>query len=137
MYDHASYRDVAGEVLTELGERDRAARAAGIRADRIILDPGLVFAKRAEHSMAALAGLNRLAALERPLLVGASRKSFLQAALGPVPPADRLWGTAAAVAASVFRGAHIVRVHDLPAMRDVVRVADALRVAAGSGSVDV
>jgi dihydropteroate synthase len=77
-----------------------------------------------------VAALPRLAALDRPILVGASRKSFLTSALGDVPPADRGWGTAAAVTASVFWGAHIVRVHDLPSMRDVVRVADALRQAA-------
>jgi dihydropteroate synthase len=80
--------------------------------------------------MAALARLDRLAALNRPLLVGPSRKSFLQAAIGEVPPAGRLWGTAAAVAAAALWGAHIIRVHDVTAMRDVVRVADALRTAA-------
>ncbi len=132
MYEHAVYDDVAAEIARELAERDRAARDAGIPADRIILDPGLGFAKRAQHSLAALAGLERLAALDRPLLVGPSRKSFLQAAVGDVPPAGRLGGTAAAVAAAVLWGAHIVRVHDVAAMRDVVRVADALRTTAGA-----
>ena len=130
MYEHATYADVAAEIVRELGERDRAARDVGIRAERIIVDPGLGFAKRAEHSMAALARLDRLAALNRPLLVGPSRKSFLQAAVGEVPPAGRIWGTAAAVAAAALWGAHIIRVHDVTAMRDVVRVADALRTAA-------
>jgi dihydropteroate synthase len=129
MYEQAAYGDVAADVLRELAARDRAARDAGIAPERIIVDPGIGFAKRAEHSMAALAGLPRLAALGRPLLVGSSRKSFLQAALGEVPPAERAWGTAAAVTASVLWGAHVVRVHDLPAMRDVVRVADALGAA--------
>ncbi len=131
MYARAEYRDVAEEVVRELAERDRAAREAGIAAERIIVDPGLGFAKRAEHSLAALVGLARLAGLGRPILVGPSRKSFLQAALGDVPPAGRLWGTAAAVTASVLWGAHVVRVHDPAAMRDVVRVADTIRSAAG------
>ena len=80
--------------------------------------------------MAMLVGLSRLTSLGRPILVGPSRKSFLDAALGPVRPADRLWGTAAAVTAAVLWGAHVIRVHDVAAMRDVVWVADALRAAA-------
>jgi dihydropteroate synthase len=132
MYARARYTDVAAEVARELADRDRAAREAGIDAGLIILDPGLGFAKRAEHSLAALAGLPRLSELGRPILVGPSRKSFLTAALGDAPPEARVWGTAAAVAASVLLGAHIVRVHDVAAMTDVVRVADAIR-AEGKG----
>jgi dihydropteroate synthase len=130
MYERAEYIDVAGEVRRELEAAIDVAVAAGVDRAGIIVDPGLGFAKRAEQSMAVVAALPRLAALDRPILVGASRKSFLTSALGDVPPADRGWGTAAAVTASVFWGAHIVRVHDLPSMRDVVRVADALRQAA-------
>jgi dihydropteroate synthase len=103
------------------------AEAAGIARGQIILDPGLGFAKRAEHSLAVLAGLPRLTSLGCPLLVGPSRKSFLTAALGDVPPDHREWGTAAAVTAAVLLGAHIVRVHGVPEMIDVVRVADAIR----------
>jgi dihydropteroate synthase len=130
MYEQADYGNVPDDVRRELGDRDRAARDAGIAAERIILDPGIGFAKRADQSMAMIAGLSVLTALGRPILVGPSRKSFLDAALGPVRPIDRVWGTAAAVTASVLGGAHIVRVHDVAAMRDVVRVADALRAAA-------
>ncbi len=126
MYAEATYADVAGEVAAELSERASLAMAAGVSHDRIILDPGLGFAKRAEHSLDALAGLPRIAELGFPILSGPSRKSFLKAALGDVPPADRLWGTAAAVAASVILGAHIVRVHDVAQMVQVVRVADAI-----------
>ncbi|MEZ5317724.1 MAG: dihydropteroate synthase [Vicinamibacterales bacterium] len=126
MYAAARYGDVAAEVAAELRVRADAARAAGIRADRIVLDPGLGFAKRAEHSLAALAGLPVLAALGYPMLSGPSRKSFLVAGLGDVPPPYRLWGTAAAVTASVLLGAHIVRVHDVAPMVQVVRVADGL-----------
>ena len=130
MYEFARYHDTVGEVAAELEGRLHAAVDAGIPAERIILDPGLGFAKRAEHSLAVLADLPRLAALGRPLLSGPSRKSFLQTAIGERPPADRVWATAAAVAASVLLGAHIVRVHDVKAMVDVVRAADAIRSAA-------
>ena len=127
MYDEARYEDVAAEVAAELAARVAAAVAAGVSREQVILDPGLGFAKRAEHSYAALAGLERLAALDRPLLVGPSRKSFLTAALGPRAPAERDWGTAAAVTAAVLLGAHIVRVHAVREMVDVIRVADLIR----------
>jgi dihydropteroate synthase len=130
MYAHARYGDVVGEIVAELAERGQAARAAGIDERRIIYDPGLGFAKRAEHTLAAIAGFGAFAALERPILSGPSRKSFLRAALGDVPPAGRVWGTAAAVTASVLAGAHIVRVHDVREMTQVVRVADAILAAA-------
>ncbi|HEX5215360.1 MAG TPA: dihydropteroate synthase [Vicinamibacterales bacterium] len=127
MYALARYDDVAAEMTRELGERDAAARAAGIAAERIILDPGIGFAKKAEHSFAAIAGLPELAKLGRPILAGPSRKSFLKAAVGDVPPRDRLWGTAAAVAGAIFFGAHIVRVHDVREMVQVASVADRIR----------
>jgi len=127
MYGQAVYGDVAGDIVRELGARVDFAMAAGIDRHRIVIDPGLGFAKRAEHSLAALAHLSRLAALELPILSGPSRKSFLKAALGDVPPAGRVWGTAAAVAASVLAGADIVRVHDVAAMVQVARTADAIR----------
>jgi len=124
MYAEATYQDVAGEVAAELSARVQIALAAGIARDHIILDPGLGFAKRAEHSLAALAGLGRIAELGFPLLSGPSLKSFLKSGLGDVPPSERLWGTAAAVTASVLLGAHIVRVHNVKEMVQVVRVAD-------------
>jgi dihydropteroate synthase len=77
--------------------------------------------------MEMIAGLSALAAIGCPVVSGPSRKSFLQAALGERPPEGRVWGTAAAVAASIWLGAHIVRVHDVAAMTDVARVTDALR----------
>ena len=127
MYARADYTDVAGEVARELSARVADAEAAGIPRERIIVDPGLGFAKRAEHTLAAIAGLPRLAALGLPILAGPSRKSFLKAALGDRPAHERLWGTAAAVTACVLLGAHIVRVHDVAEMVQVVRVADAIR----------
>ena len=128
MYALAEYDDVAADIARELGERDQAARAAGISGDRIILDPGIGFAKKAQHSFAAISGLPKLATLGRPILSGPSRKSFLKDAVGDLPPRERLWGTAAAVTASVLLGAHIVRVHDVKQMVQVVRTADRIRL---------
>ncbi len=134
MYVEARYTDVIAEVAAELQWSLDRAIEAGIRADRVILDPGLGFAKRAEHSLVALAQLDRLALLERPLLVGPSRKSFLTAATGPLAPQERDWATAAAVTGAILAGAHIVRVHDVARMVQVARVADALRAAAATDS---
>jgi dihydropteroate synthase len=131
MYAQADYTDVVGEIAAELGARIADGVAAGISRDRIIVDPGLGFAKRAAQTFEALAGLPRLAAaLDRPVLSGPSRKSFLKMGGDDLAPAGRVWGTAAAVTASVLHGAHIVRVHDVREMVQVVRVADAIRRAA-------
>jgi dihydropteroate synthase len=125
MYSEAVYEDVVADVTRELRERLSVAAAAGVPRDRIILDPGIGFAKRPSHSYGVLAGLGEIAAtLARPILVGPSRKSFLRAALGEVPAHDRDWGTAAAVTAAVLGGAHIVRVHAVADMVQVVRVAE-------------
>ena len=128
MYQQASYHDVVAEILDELRESMAFAGKAGVAADRIILDPGLGFAKEAAHSYEALARLNEFAELGRPLLVGPSRKSFLARPVGSqVPAGDRDWATAAAAAAAVLAGAHIVRVHAVREMTQVVRVADEIR----------
>jgi dihydropteroate synthase len=127
MYREAEYRNVPEEIVEDLRAAIERARQAGIRDEALVLDPGIGFAKRAEHSFDALAGLPRLASLGRPILVGPSRKSFLQAALGRMPPGEREWGTAAAVAASILLGAHIVRVHGVREMAQVARVADRIR----------
>jgi dihydropteroate synthase len=127
MYREAVYEDVAGEIARELAAAMQSAEAAGVARERIVLDPGLGFAKRAAHSYAALAALERLAALGRPLLVAPSRKSFLKEVLGDVAPDAREWGTAGAVAAAALLGAHIVRVHGVAEMVEVVRVADRIR----------
>ena len=128
MYEHASYLDVVGEVLDELRESMAFATTSGIAAESIILDPGLGFAKNATQSYEILARLDEFAELGRPLLAGPSRKSFLAGPLGAaVPPAERDWATAAAVAAAVLAGAHIVRVHAVRQMLQVVRVTDEIR----------
>jgi dihydropteroate synthase len=130
MYEQADYADVARDVAAELQSRVDAAVAAGVPLTAIVVDPGVGFAKRAEHSYGVLARLPEIAgALRRPLLVGPSRKSFLRAAAGGAEPSGRDWATAAAVAASVLNGAHIVRVHAVEPMIHVVRAAEEIRQA--------
>lgn len=129
MYAEATYDDVVVEVIRHLQRRVERAVGVGIAWDRVLLDPGIGFAKRPEHSFRVLAATSRLQALGRPLLVGPSRKSFMTAATGPMPAADRDWPTAAAATAAVLGGAHIVRVHRVAEMVQVVRVAEAIRAA--------
>ncbi|MGE0705761.1 MAG: dihydropteroate synthase [Vicinamibacterales bacterium] len=130
MYAGAEYEDVIDEVASELRDALRRAEAAGVAAAQVVLDPGIGFAKRAAHSYGVLARLPELAArLGRPFLVGPSRKSFMRDALGERPPHERDWGTAAAVAAAVLNGAHVVRVHAVSEMVQVARVAEAIRSA--------
>ena len=128
MYKQAVYHDVVDEVLDELRESVAFATGAGVAKDRIIVDPGLGFAKEAAHSYEVLARLQEFGELGRPLLSGPSRKTFLTRPFGrEIPPPARDWGTAAAVAASVFGGAHIVRVHAVREMLQVARISDEIR----------
>jgi dihydropteroate synthase len=115
------------EVRQELDDRIRHALECGIAREQIVLDPGLGFGKRAGQSLTLLARVHELAALDRPLLIGASRKSFMNAATGPLAPGARDWPSAAAVTSAILSGAHIVRVHRVADMVQVVRVADAIR----------
>jgi len=143
MYEHAVYHDVVDEVLDELRESVAFATGAGVPPDRIIVDPGLGFAKDAAHTYEALARLDEFSQLGRPILVGPSRKRFLTKPFdvaqgkpydaaqgrprGETPPAERDWATAAAVSAAVLGGAHIVRVHAVREMVQVARVSDEIR----------
>jgi dihydropteroate synthase len=130
MNEEAVYGDVVSAVVGELRDSIAAATAAGVVRSRLLVDPGLGFAKRAAHSYGVLARLSEItAALDRPVLVGPSRKSFLREAVGDRPAVERDWGTAAAVTAAVLNGAHIVRVHAVAPMVQVVRVAEAIRSA--------
>ena len=134
MAQEAVYRDLVGEIAAELRESIGCAVSAGVPLDRIVGDPGIGFAKRPEHGYGVLARLPELAAaIDRPLMVGPSRKSFLRAATGDRPAAERDWGTAAAVTAAVLGGAHIVRVHAVAEMVQVVKVAEEIRRAAVKG----
>jgi dihydropteroate synthase len=129
MHATPHYADLLGEVAAELRASLARAEAAGVRRELTLLDPGLGFSKQAAHSLELLRRLDELHDLGRPLLIGPSRKSFIGQVLG-APPDARLHGTAAAVAAAVLAGAHVVRVHDVAAMGAVARVCDAIRGAA-------
>jgi dihydropteroate synthase len=126
MHQNPRYGDVLAEVAAELGEAIGRAEAAGVDRAQVVVDPGIGFSKSAEHSLEVLRRLPELIGLARPVLVGPSRKRFI-GAIVEKEPAGRTMGTAAAVAACIFGGAHIVRVHDVPDMVDVVRVCDAVR----------
>lgn len=123
-------RDVMKDVIRGLRNSVAAARNAGVGKSQIILDPGIGFGKSFAQNYELLQKLPQLAKLGYPLLVGTSRKGFLGATLArdgkPSPPEERIWGTAATVTASILNGAHIVRVHDVNEMVQVVRVADCL-----------
>ena len=128
MYEQAHYHDVVDEVLDELRESLAFAAGAGVPREQMLVDPGLGFAKDATHSFELLGRLAEFADLGRPLVVGSSRKSFLnrpikQAAL----TADGEWPTAASVAAAALAGMHVVRVHAVREMAQVVRVADEIQ----------
>jgi dihydropteroate synthase len=130
MYQHAHYDDIVAEVTAELQHALERADAAGVPRAQVIVDPGIGFAKRADESRAVLMRLAGFARLGRPLLAGPSRKSFLVDGQATVPPSGRDWATAAAVTVAVMAGAHIVRAHNVAAMVQVVRAADALRLQA-------
>ena len=119
-------RNVLRDVTSGLKKAAAAARRAGVLNSQIILDPGAGFGKNYHQNFQLIARLPELARLGYPILVGTSRKSFIGRALGGVPEKDRIWGTAATVAASILQGAHIVRVHDVAEMVQVARVADEL-----------
>jgi dihydropteroate synthase len=126
------YDDVVREVSEFLESRRAAAIAAGVADEAIALDPGIGFGKTSEHSLQLLAGTRTLAALGRPVLVGASRKSFLARIAGTAPtsaPEQRVDASLAAAAIAAYEGARILRVHDVAQTVRVARVADAARAA--------
>jgi dihydropteroate synthase len=125
MQEAPHYHDVVEEVGVFLAERARWAMERGVTKSQILLDPGVGFGKVLVHNLDLLARLRILTNLGFPLLVGLSRKGFIGQLLDR-PVQDRAWGTAAAVALAVEQGANILRVHDVAAMRDVVKVAAAI-----------
>lgn len=120
-----SYDDVVAEVHEYLRERIEAAEFAGIEPERIVVDPGIGFGKDLSHNLELIRRIDAFLDLGRPLLVGPSRKRFIGTLLD-LPEDERVEGTAAAVAWSVSRGAHVVRVHDVKEIVRVVRVVDAI-----------
>lgn len=123
------YDDVVEEVSAFLSRRVEACLAAGIGADKLIVDPGIGFGKTVGHNLALLAGLSRLAAIGPPLLLGASRKAFIARLDREGAPGERLGGSLAAVLAGYARGARIFRVHDVAATRQALAVASAIEKA--------
>jgi dihydropteroate synthase len=118
----ARYGDVAAEVMAELAQRVAAAEAAGIAPSAIAIDPGIGFAKTADHNLALLPRLETLRALGRPIVVGVSRKGFIGRLSGEAEPRRRLGGSIAAGLFAVLHGADVLRVHDVPETVQALRV---------------
>jgi dihydropteroate synthase len=120
--------DIVAEVKNDLRDYAQAALANGIAKDHIMLDVGIGFGKKFDQNYPLLAGLGQLQDLGFPLLVGTSRKSFIGRTLAidgkDAPPDQRLHGSLAAATASVLKGAHVVRVHDVKATAEAVKIAD-------------
>jgi dihydropteroate synthase len=126
-FEHATYGDdVTGEVLAELLPQAQLAERAGVRRDAIVLDPGIGFSKRSEHSLAVLAELPRILDADYPVMVGVSRKRFLGEITGVGEPAERVHGTTGANVMALALGARIFRVHDVAAARQSLDVAWAI-----------
>lgn len=134
-YTHASYgEDVTGTVIAELLTATRAATESGVAAECVVLDPGVGFAKRGEHSLRVLGELPRLVELGHPVYVGASRKRFVGEITGVTVPAERVFGTVGASVAALMGGALLFRVHDVRAHREALDVAWAVRAAGRAGA---
>ena len=127
------YDDLIGELVGYFRDILAQAATAGVEVQQFMLDPGIGFAKTAEQSLALVGRIPALRELGRPVLVGPSRKSFIGKVLPETAPKDRIWGTAAAVACCVLRGADVLRVHDVAEMRQVAAVAAAIRDAPDNG----
>ncbi len=123
MQKRPHYRDLFREITARLRESVQEALEAGIDASRILVDPGFGFGKTAEQNMEMLSHLERFAVLKRPLLAGLSRKSFIGHAIA-APVSDRLYGSLAAGAVAIMRGAHILRVHDVLAHKQMATLVD-------------
>jgi len=125
MQNNISYRNLIPEIIDSLQKSIEKCLEIGIKSDRIIVDPGIGFGKTVEHNLKILNRLGDFQALERPLLIGTSRKSFIGKVLNK-DVGHRLLGTAATVTAAALKGAHIVRVHDVKAIRDTITMTDAI-----------
>ena len=120
------YQDLIGEIREFLESRIAAAVAAGIDKYRIIIDPGIGFAKTYNQNLEILRELPKFRGLDCPILVGVSRKSFIGQILNQREAKQRIWGTAAACTSAIANSADILRVHDVREMHDVCLVADAI-----------
>ena len=126
MANFTDYQDLIGDIYSFLSQRIIDAIRAGIDPSKIIIDPGIGFAKNHEQNLEIFRRLRSLKTLNTPILVGASRKSFIGNILNQPDPTLRIWGTAAACCAAIFNGADILRVHDVQEMQEVTLVTDAI-----------
>ncbi len=125
MQKKTKYKNIVYEIIQELNRSMEFCLEIGIKKDRIIIDPGIGFAKTIDGNLEILNRLDELSSLHVPILIGTSRKSFIGALLNS-PVNERVWGTAATVAVGIARGANIVRVHDVLAMKQVAAMTDAI-----------
>jgi dihydropteroate synthase len=127
MQQNPVYEALIPEITDYLRDGIRLAIESGVSEDKIIIDPGIGFGKTFNHNLEIINNLHEFTRLEKPILIGLSRKAFIGRILGDAPVTDRLEGTAAAVAISIMNGANIVRVHDVKEMVKVAKVADAIK----------
>jgi dihydropteroate synthase len=127
MQQNPVYEALIPEIMDYLREGIKIARQSGISEDKIIIDPGIGFGKTFDHNLCIIKHLREFTFLEKPILIGPSRKAFIGNILGNVSPTERLEGTAAAVAVSIINGANIIRVHDVKEMVKVAKIADAIK----------
>jgi dihydropteroate synthase len=121
------YEALIPELMDYFRASIRLAVESGIAEDKIVIDPGIGFGKTLDHNLEIIKNLYEFTLLEKPLLVGVSRKAFIGKILGDAPVSERLEGTAAAVTISILNGANIIRVHDVKEMKKVALVADAVK----------
>jgi dihydropteroate synthase len=127
------YDDLMGTLIDYLGKAADRARAAGVADDKILVDPGIGFGKSPSGSLQILRELPALGRVGRPIVIGASRKSFIGATLG-LPVDERLEGSLAVAALAAWQGAHVIRVHDVAATARVVRMVDSVRGVSAPGA---
>ena len=127
MQQNPVYEALIPEIMDYFRIGIKIATGAGISEDKIIIDPGIGFGKTFDHNLEIINNLHEFTVLEKPILIGPSRKAFIGKILGDVPVAERLEGTAAVVAISIMNGANMIRVHDVKEMAKVAKVADAVK----------
>ncbi|OGX37465.1 MAG: dihydropteroate synthase [Omnitrophica WOR_2 bacterium RIFCSPLOWO2_12_FULL_50_9] len=125
MQKNIRYKNLVQDIIEHLSKSVENCLEIGIKSDRIIIDPGIGFGKTVEHNLEILNRLREFSVLKKPILIGASRKSFIGKVLGK-DVSERLWGSLACVCAGILNGAHIVRVHDVGATKEIAAMTDAI-----------